>query len=251
MGFFDEYHDFAHYPSLEQITVNSATAFATPQDRQRLAVYHESVLAKLWGAQSCLEGLTAVDPLQVFKPGRPTAELLRDRMSLTYHLDTFFVNTVSALEIAAQEVNIFYGLGFAEDALNVWSICDCLEARRRGSAILNHYQDLTTLPRGQWFIQLNNYRKCTLHRRTTVKQIRGEFSIREDTVSTTQDLIVTSMRMALPNDPLPPDPVFDPAEEIEMVSYCRQCFKDVLASIDRLYEIIETDLSAARQVPIP
>lgn len=146
MGFYDEHHPFSHYVSLETLSLDPATTYTSPQDKQTIGIYHESVLTKLWGARSSLKSLTAIEPLQIFTPGRPTDDLLRDRMTLAHHLDTFFVNAVSALEIAAQEVNLYYGLGFGEDTVSVWSIRDSLQARRPGSTIQNYYLDLTTPP---------------------------------------------------------------------------------------------------------
>ena len=59
------------------------------------------------------------------------------------------------------------------------------------------------------------------------------------------------MRIALPNDPLPLDPVFDPANEIEMIGYCDEAFFLTLLNVDNLFGIIETDLAAAHRIPIP
>lgn len=251
MNLFDDYYSLDHYTSLQDLTTDPSVTFRTLQDKQALELYHDSVLTKLWGAKSSLENLKSIEPLQIFRPGRPQDDLLRGRLSLAHSLDTFFVNAISALEIATQEVNVYYGLGFQEEDVSIWAVRKSLRAGRPGTPIECFFAVLTTPPGGEWFMRLNNYRRSTLHRKATVKEIRGEFRIRDYTVTTTTDLVPSSMRIALPNDPLPLNPVFDPANEIEMISYCKEAFRLTLLNLNKLFEIIETDLAAARQVPIP
>ena len=250
MNLFDDYYSLDHYTSLQDLTTDPSVTFRTPQDKQALELYHDSVLTKLWGAKSSFENLKSIEPLQIFRPGRPTVDLLLDRLPLAHFLDTFFVNAISALEIATQEVNVYYDLGFQEEAVSIRAVQGSLQASRRHTPIDDFFGDLTTSPDGEWFTKLNNYRRCTLHRKATVKEIRGEFRLRDYTATATT-LVPFSMRIALPNDPLPLDPVFDPANEIEMIDYCEEAFFLTLQNVDNLYEIIETDLTAAHRIPIP
>ncbi len=251
MNLFDDYYSLDHYTSLQELTADPSVTFRIRQDKQALGLYHDSVLTKLWGVMSSFENLKSTEPLQVFRPGRPPADLLRDRLTLAHVLDTFFVNAISALEITAQEVNVYYGLGFQEEAVSIGAVRNSLQTGRPGTPIEQFFAILTTPTDGEWFIKLNNYRRCALHRKATVKEIRGEFRVRDYSVTTTTDLVPSSMRIALPNDPLPLDPVFDPANEVEMIEYCLGAFLLTLRNLEKLFEIIETDLAAARQVPIP
>ena len=250
MNLFDDYYSLDYYTTLQELTADPSVTFGTPQDKQTLELYHDSILTKLWGVELSLKKLKSIEPLQIFKPGRPPDDLLRGRLTLTHFLDTFFVNAISGLEIAAQEVNVYYGLGIQEEDVSIRAVRRMLQGGRAGAPIENFFMLLTTAPDGEWFTKLNNYRRCTLHRRATVKEIRGEFRLKDYTATTTT-LVPSSLRIALPNDPLSLDPVFDPANEIEMIDYCEGAFLQTLLNLDDLFKIIESSLATTHRIPIP
>jgi hypothetical protein len=248
MGFFDAHHPFAAHSALRELCASPALVFHNVDDRPKIDVYHESVLNKLWGTQLALDEILKFDALGVFKSGRKQDDIARDLMTITNHLDTLFVNAVSAVEMASQEVNVCYGLGLSEEEVSVREVRARLQATRVGTPIEHHYRDLLTPPQGQWFVSLNDYRRCTLHRKTTVKEVRGEFRM---PVSSTGGFVPVSMRVILPNDPLPLPPIFDPANEVEMAPYCEAIFRKVLDNLNALLCVVEMDIKVSTRIPIP
>lgn len=173
----------------------------------------------------------------------PSATSISPRAIVSMHLDEFFGNIVSVLDVFAHVVNLVYmNSPFSEREVYFdarFSIIDEMENRYPNEEMT---RCLSSIREKQWYVDMKPYRHLETHNRTI------PFWPKLKSESTSRISLSEATTILIPDDPFADPPVYNQNREMRIFGV--NVFTNTLSEIDNMYATMEARVRTANNIPV-